>query len=144
MTIIKDQNQYDGLTKFVENQLKELDKCKTDAERDDILGHIKMANEIRDKLVIEIDDKQEESTSFWQKTDTNKQIWETVRFVLGLMIPALASIAVAKVAADGQVRAAEIHERHRDAQMDRILAYERESDDFVSPHAVDMVNKIGK
>lgn len=144
MTIIKDQNQYDGLTKFVENQLKELDKCKTDAERDDILGHIKMANEIRDKLVIEIDDKQEEPTSFWQKTDTNKQIWETVRFVLGLMIPALASIAVAKVAADGQVRAAEVHEKHRDAQMDRILEYERNSDDFVSPHAVDMVNKIGK
>lgn len=144
MTIIKDQNQYDGLTKFVENQLKELDKCKTDAERDDILGHIKMANEIRDKLVIETDDKQEEPTSFWQKTDTNKQIWETVRFVLGLMIPALASIAVAKVAADGQVRAAEVHEKHRDAQMDRILEYERNSDDFVSPHAVDMVNKIGK
>lgn len=144
MTIIKDQNQYDGLTKFVENQLKELDKCKTDAERDDILGHIKMANEIRDKLVIEIDDKQEEPTSFWQKTDTNKQIWETVRFVLGLMIPALASIAVAKVAADGQVRAAEVHEKHRDAQMDRILEYERNSDDFVSPHAVDMVNKISK
>lgn len=144
MTIIKDQNQYDGLTKFVENQLKELDKCKTDAERDDILQHIKMANEIRDRLVIEIDEEQEEPTSFWQKTDTNKQIWDTVRFVLGLVIPAIASIAVAKVAADGQVRAAEVHEKHRDAQMDRILEYERNSDDFVSPHAVDMVNKLGK
>ena len=144
MTIIKDQNQYDGLTKFVENQLQELDKCETDAERDDILRHIKMANEIRDRLVIEIDDAQEEPTSFWQKTDTNKQIWDTVRFVLGLMIPALASIAVAKVAADGQVRAAEVHEKHRDAQMERILDYERNSDDFVSSHVLDTVNKLEK
>lgn len=146
MTKIVDQNQYDGLTKFVENQVKELEKCLTDAERSEVLEHIKMANQIRESLVVHVDDEKapEEPKGFWQKESTNHEIWETVRELLKVIVPVVASIGVAKIAADGQVRAAEIHEAGRERQLNRILEHERDTDDFVSPHAVDMINKLGK
>ena len=140
MTYIKDRGQYEYYMRLLSRKHRELEQAKGDSkEESELLKQIADIEKLANALIIEDDEE-----SFMNKVHTSKEVWETIRTFITVAVPIIGTIAVAVITAHGNEECARINAEARCNMMHDLMDYEKNHDDFIAGHEVDVVNKINK